>query len=157
MSRLSELPWDSMRRAFRHIRKLFFTRERADTPTYVVDATLEEVREELGMLSFAPNWEFSYNYRGEDINLARVEYQKSKRHPEIVWWQVHVRGWMTDRGIELQAHWEGEPTENDSSHLNGDGLSRTVGTKRLGEYLDETGLNVVKDPRENYHESPSKK
>lgn len=147
MSELSQLPWDSIRRAYRHLRKLLFTTPRSGGPYFLVDADLDEITEVLGQHSYAPNWEFSYNYRGEDLNLAQVVHHRSKTHPDAVWWQTHVRGWGTEDRVELQAHWETEPTENDSAHLEGHGLEVSIGMKNLREVLDEEGLEYEKFER----------
>lgn len=149
MGVLSELPWDHLRWAYRSFRKLFFTKERSDRPVFMVDASVTEIEAELGRHSFSPNWEFSYNYRGEDLNLARVVSWKSPEHPGIKWWQTHVRGFAPegDGPVELQAHWEPEPTEHDTDHLEGTGFSAEKGKEILGEYLDQTDLEVVSDPR----------
>lgn len=144
---LTDVPWDALRRTHRRLRKLFFSKDRKDLPYIKVDATAEEVERELGKHSFAPNWEFSYYYRGEDVNLARVIYEATDAHPDIVWWQVHVRGFVTEGGIELQAHWEPEPTEHDVDHIEGVGYDNERGIDMLSKYVEETDLTVVEDAR----------
>jgi len=110
-----------------------------------VDADLEALRRELGQQSFAPNWEYSYHKRGEDLNLARVEYAP---HPwrvgtGLTWAQTHVRGWGRDGVVVLRAHYEPEPTEHPKEHLDGVGHSIEGGMERLRDVLDETGIGYV--------------
>jgi len=69
------LPWDRLRRWYRQLRKeLFSTPEPTDRPAATVNVVLAEVRKALGQQSWAPNWEYSYHKRGEDLNLALVVY-----------------------------------------------------------------------------------
>lgn len=138
---------DIIRQTFRRIRKLLFTRERPDGAYFAVHAELEEVKEALGKHSFAPNWEFSYNYRGEDLNLAQVVFHRSKRHPNIVWWQTHVRGWEADDTVEIRGHWEPEPTEHDEAHLQGLGFEKSIGMMNLRQVLEEEELEFDKIKR----------
>jgi len=119
--------------ALRAFRKRFFTKPRPSGRYFLADATVSDVTRALGAQSFAPNWEYSYNYRGEDVNLARVVYEE---HRGVEWWQTHVRGWIADDGVELSAHWEPEPTEHPTAHLDGDACTVTRGEAELRAVLD---------------------
>jgi len=140
------LPWGRLRQWYRRLRTAFFsTPEPTNRPAVTVDADLEALRRELGQQSFAPNWEYSYHKRGEDLNLARVEYAP---HPwrvgtGLTWAQTHVRGWGRDGVVVLRAHYEPEPTEHPKEHLDGVGHSIEGGMERLRDVLDETGIGYV--------------
>lgn len=100
---------------------------------------MEDVRSTLGSRYFAPNWEFSSNERGEDMNLARIEYEhREVRDQELVWWRTHVRGPKQDDGSgRLRPHDELEPTEYDQHH--GIGVDVAAGTDVVAAVLDDAG------------------
>lgn len=116
----------------------------------VLDATPAELEDALGRLGYAPNWEFSYYYRGEDLNLARVERYD---HPDgdksrYRWWQTHVRGFDVGGGETwVHVHFETEPTEHPRSHLAGEGFSVRRGKQNLRESLSVAGVSVVRETR----------
>lgn len=142
----SRLPWSRLRSWYRSLRRAFFsTSEPTHRPAVTVATDLDTLRRELGRRSFAPNWEYSYHKRGEDLNLAQVVYAP---HPVRVgtgleWFQTHVRGWERDGVVVLRAHWEPEPTEHPKPHLDGVGHSLDGGMERLKQTLDELGLEYV--------------
>jgi hypothetical protein len=110
-----------------------------------VDAAVDELEAALGAQSWAPNWEVSYYKRGEDLNLARVEYAP---HPwrvgtGLTWAQTHVRGWARGGVVVLRAHYEPEPTEHPRAHLDGVGHSIGGGMEKLRDALDEEGIAYV--------------
>lgn len=144
---LERFPWRWVQSLHRSIRRTLFTKPKPNTEGIVVRATRNQLLSELGRRSYAPNWEFSYNYKNEDLNLARVQYA---RHPvrvgaNIDWVQDHVRGWRVFDGTEtfakptweLRAHWEAEPTEHPTAHLKGEPFSREAGMNRLEEILED--------------------
>ena len=135
--------WDGLRTIYRGIRRTVATATEHSGPAFVVSANLSEVEAALGRQFFAPNWAFSYNKRGEDLNLARVEHNRREiHHHEYVWWQTHVRGWTQDDGsVRLRSHYELEPTAYDQDHIDGIGLDVDTGTDTLAEVLDEEGLS----------------
>lgn len=135
--------WDGLRRFYRNFRRLLATSEEHSGKALVVAEPIEDVRSALGSHYFAPNWEFSYHERGEDLNLARVVYEPREVHDhEFVWWQTHVRGWKQDDGsVRLRPHYELEPTEYDQDHINGIGVDIDTGTERVAAVLEEAGLS----------------
>lgn len=144
---LKAVPWPYIQWKLRWFRKAFYTIERPERDRYfVVDAERDEVIEALGRLSFAPNWELSYNYEGEDLNLSRVMYEESEEY-DIRWWQVHVRGYVAEDGIKLEAHWEAEPSEHPEEHIDEVGFDIDRGIEELGHYLEQTDLTISNDPR----------
>lgn len=135
--------WDGLRAFYRKIRRFVATAEEHSGRALVVAENVEEVRSALGSHYFAPNWEFSYNERGEQLNLARIEYEpREVRDHEFVWWQTHVRGWKQDDGsVRLRPHYELEPTEYDQDHINGIGVDVVAGTDQVAAVLDDAGLS----------------
>lgn len=134
--------WDGLRTVYRDFRRLVASGEEHSGPAVVVPATVEEATAALGHQYFAPNWEFSYYERGEDLNLARVQYDHLVvQDHEYLWWQTHVRGWMqADGSIRLRPHYELEPTEYDQDHINGIGLDVPKGMERVTEALAREGI-----------------
>jgi hypothetical protein len=92
----------------------------------------------LGRHNFEPGWELSYHYRGEILNLRRVEYVDHSSGLE--WWQVHLRGYDHPDGLELAAHFETEPSEHPDAHAEMFGLDVDRGMATLTELLDEHGI-----------------
>lgn len=139
------VPFDAIRYGYRQFRKALFTAPRPSGPYYVVDAGVTDIESALGTQSYAPNWEFSYYERGEDLNLARVVYDRQTVNGTTYrWWQTHVRGWEGDAGtVELSGHYELEPTENGNAHIDGEGLSVENGMARLSDALDRTDLEYT--------------
>lgn len=128
---------------YRKLRKLFFTRERPKGTYIIVDATIKEVKEALAAGGFAPNWTLSFNYRGEDLNMAKVFHSGTISHPDYEWWQIHVRGWVINGNVELNAHIETEPTEHPSAHWNKVGVEINRALTFLRIVLNQSDLNVV--------------
>lgn len=122
---IHEAPLKNLRRSYWWIRKTFFTRPRSETPAFLVEATKPEIQRLFGRHYFEPNWELSYNYHGEVLNLRRVEFGDDA---EYEWWQVHIRGYEhTDSSIELTAHYETEPAEHPDAHIDLHGLDVSHG------------------------------
>lgn len=138
------IPWDWLRSAYRDIRKALFTKPRPPGP-YFFTEDVENIERSLGKMSFAPNWEFSYNKRGEDLNLAQVVFCEQSIDGETYrWWQTHVRGWLEEGGISLRAHWELEPTEHDKAHVDEIGFDLSKGMMNLRTSLDKQGISYRK-------------
>lgn len=134
--------WNALRTLYRLFRRSVASSEEHGGEALVVPATVEEVTAALGHQYFAPNWEFSYYERGEDLNLARVGYDRRELHGHRYrWWQTHVRGWIEDDGsVRLRPHYELEPTEYDQDHVDGIGLDVSVGVQNVEEALEEEGV-----------------
>lgn len=141
--------WDGLRTVYRDLRRLVASGEEHSGPAVIVPATHDEVTAALGHQYFAPNWEFSYYERGEDLNLARIAYEHLVIDDhDYHWWQTHVRGWAhPDGSIRLRPHYELEPTEYDQDHINGIGLDVAKGIEQVTDALDREGLDY------NQHEN----
>lgn len=124
----------------------FHAAETADRPTgpYVaVNADPIVIREALGGFCFAPNWHGSTRFRGENVNLARQSYHENPDYPDLVWWQVHVRGWQRDDGgCYLRAHFEPSPAHHTMAHAQAAGYDVSVGMNALRSALADGGIPV---------------
>ena len=121
----------------------FVTPPPADHPAAATDPATAKMRALLGVSHFAPGWRSSYNYRGEDLNLARPFFWPYSAtygpHGERCdWWQCHVRGWSDEvpDGIELAPHIEPTPGDHPAAHAVGTGLDREPGIETLGDILE---------------------
>ena len=141
---LERVPYPWIQSLYRSFRRELFTRPRP-TGRYLVVEPDVNVRAVLGRKSYAPNWEFSYNYRDEDINLAQVVYDNIDGY-DVVWWQTHVRGWVHDDGRTwLSGHYEAEPTEHPYEHLNAEHPDNRDGTMNVKQVLLEHNVNVTEE------------
>lgn len=99
---LATLPWRAFRRTFYAVRRRFFTVERPDREPFVVDASLDGVRDTVASQSYNPGWPLSYRYYGEDLNARRYYLDPARAYPHR---QLHIRGFETEDGrTELIAH-----------------------------------------------------
>jgi hypothetical protein len=145
----SYVPFDWLHAAHRSFRRFFFTKPRPEGKYIVLsDMDVQDAERLLGRMSFAPNWEFSYNYKGEDINLARIEHET---HPEYtpVWWQYHVRGWQMDDAMWLRVHWEAEPTEHHDAHFEAIGAELERGFAWLSTELRKQNMEFSIEEYDN--------
>lgn len=135
---LTHALWDGLRTLYRKVRRVVATSSEHGGRALVVPAGVPTVEAALGRRYFAPNWEFSYHERGEDLNLARIEYApQTVADHEYTWWQTHVRGWsQPDGSVRLRPHYELEPTENDQDHIDGIGVDIGLGMDQVAAALD---------------------
>ena len=139
--------WDAVRTLYRDLRRAVSSATEHDGEALVATASVAGLEAVLGVAYFAPNWEFSYYERGEDLNLARVVYDRREiEGHEFVWWQTHVRGWqfVDDEGrvrTRLRPHYELEPTEYDQDHLNRVGLDVGAGVDAVAAVLKSAGID----------------
>lgn len=144
MSWHASLPYGWMRSVYRAFRRTFFSKSRPDGEYIVIsDTDVQELKALFGTRSYSPNWEFSYNKRGEDLNLARVIYYEHEDHPEIQWWQYHIRVWMVDGDAWIRAHFEAEPTEYPKPHLNGVGHNVRKGLSEVEQVLTDNNIRFI--------------
>lgn len=111
---LTQLPWTAKRQLFRWVRKSYFTVDRPDHASFVVDLTVDELEEVLGRQGFVPEWPLSYRYGGEVANLRLYFYEATKELPHR---QVHVRAFEHENGLELMCHEEPTPDHHPQEHL----------------------------------------
>lgn len=130
-----DTPFRNLRFSLWWIRKTFFARPRSDVPAFRVPLGPGEVKELLGRHNFEPGWNTSYYYYDEVLNLRRPEYHDHETGYE--WWQVHVRGYDHPEGVELEAHFETDPSEHPDAHVDLVGLDVERGLRALGSVLAE--------------------
>lgn len=134
-AKLTDTVLRDLRRLVVSARGRFFTRPKPPEPALVVDRTTDEVERVLGEAHFAPNWDMSFAYFGEVVNLRRVEYVPDHSLP-YHWWQVHVRGYHHPKGLELTAHFETNPSEYPDAHVDRVGIDVPRGLETLRTVLD---------------------
>lgn len=123
------------------VRGRFFTRPKPVEPAVIVPLSPDEAERVLGERHFAPNWDMSFAYFGEVLNLRRVEYVTD--HPSgYEWWQVHVRGYHHPEGLELTAHFETDPSETPDAHVDRVGIDIDRGLEELVAVLEDTGVST---------------
>lgn len=125
------------------LRKTVFTKPKPTNPAIFVELTEPEIVALLGRHHFEPNWELSYSYRNETLNIRRVVYDSDHRQG-YEWWQVHIRGYRREAGdpfddptFELAAHFELEPTEHPKGHVDHVGLEIERGARAVMDLFDE--------------------
>lgn len=133
---LTDVLLRDLRRLLVAARGRFFTRPKPLESAFVVDREVEELERLLGEAHFEPNWDLSFAYFGEVLNLRRVVYAAD--HPlGYRWWQVHVRGYHHPEGVELTAHFETDPSEYPDAHVDRVGIDVDRGLEVLREVLEE--------------------
>jgi hypothetical protein len=134
-----QLPLKSFRECLWWLRKLCFTRPRSLEPSIIVSESKETVLDLFSQSGFTPAWTVSYNYRGEILNLRRIE--RFAHSSGLDWWQVHIRGYDHADDIELTAHFEPEPRRHPHAHINLFGLDINRGMDTLLELLNRQRIN----------------
>ncbi|WP_242695430.1 hypothetical protein [Halomontanus rarus] len=137
-SKLVDVFLRDLRRLIISARGRFFTRPKPAEAALVVGLEPDEVESILGGEHFAPNWDMSFEYFGEVLNLRRVEYVAD--HPDYRWWQVHVRGYHHPAGLELTAHFETDPSESPDAHVDRVGIDIDRGLEELRAVLEENDV-----------------
>lgn len=141
--RLPDGPLAGLRLLLWWIRKTFFTRPRFDSDSVVLSLSKSEATRWLGGHHFEPGWAFSYSFRDEILNLRRPKHVPD--HPDLPWWQAHVRGYSypaeaTIDRLELTCHIEPDPIEHPDEHLVPGADDYERGTALLVELLEWDGI-----------------
>ena len=127
---IRQLPWTAKRQLFYWWRKSWFTVDKPDHPSFIVDRSASEVRECLAKQGFVPEWPLSYRYGGEVLNMRLFFYDPAKDLPHR---QLHVRAFETDDGLEIMAHSEPTPEHHPKDHLE----SHDMGMEQANEWVRE--------------------
>lgn len=137
---LSTLPWRAFRRLAYNARKRFFTVPRPRKREFIVDSTLDDVRNRLASESYQPAWILSYKYHGEDLNTRRYYHDPDREYPHR---QIHIRGFQlqNENAIALIAHEEPAPEYHPRVHLQDSDMADA--TRWLQAQWDSPAL----DPR----------
>lgn len=140
---IRNLPLNWFRHKYRRFRSAFFTVPRPEGKYLRTLGTEETIIRALGKQSYAPNWEFSYEKKGETLNLSRVVWAQMDVNERIRWWQYHVRGWPVEKqygSMDLRCHFEPEPTEHPYAHLDEIGFNVAYGMDQLADDLARAGV-----------------
>lgn len=112
---LSTLPWQAFRRLAYQLRRRFFQVPRPRKREFILNTSLDDVRNRLASESYQPAWILSYHYHGEDLNTRRYYQDPNREYPHR---QIHVRGFqLQDDSIALIAHEEPAPEYHPRIHL----------------------------------------
>jgi hypothetical protein len=111
---LRDLPLRALRQCGYYVRRVAFTGTH-DGPVCPTTDALATVRVTLGTASYTLSWPFSYHYKGEDVNAARYYHDPTRRYSHR---QLHVRGFVTETGVELTAHEEPSAIHHPRAHLD---------------------------------------
>lgn len=128
--------------AFGMFRTKFFTIQPRGEKIYTEVGSIEELRKALGRSGWHNDKELSYNYEGEQLNMATYYYDSAKEYP---WRQAHIRAFPTDRDdvVELRPHDEPTPTDHPEAHYSGKEQSFDDGIAKVTEELQEAGYTVL--------------
>lgn len=139
------IPWPLLRRAYRLLRRRFFTVPVPDTTIVHAGPPVETLRVIFGKAHFTNGWELSYAYHGEDLNMRRPEYDETDARP---WKQTHVRGFtQPDGSTVLIAHYEYEPTAYPDAHLHEENFEIARGVDAVRNVLDAADVTyTVSEP-----------
>jgi len=123
------------------------TRPRSSVTTLVIEEemTTEEMRVLLGRHYYDAGWLLSYHYYGEQLNMRRPYYSMDYEHP---WRQVHLRGFVTEEGLEMDVHTETDAMSHPWVHWRGEEVDVEGGVSRLRQFLDIEGVGYRVVPPE---------
>jgi len=112
--KLHQLPWIEFRALFELGRRAFFTIDKPDHPSFVLEGySVDQLTRELGKQGVKPRHRFSLVYRGEVYNGVLAYFDPDRGLPHR---QIHVRAFDHPDGLEIQAHeephWYGHPIEH---------------------------------------------
>lgn len=137
---IAVLPWDTIKYAFQQVRHSKFTV--GHEPPYVqTNSTIDEIEDILVDNHFGPWNTLSFNYKGEDLNMRRIECVK-KENGEKLWLQTHVRVFSTPDGAKVKAHRELCPIEHPGMHIEEVEFSEALGMKTVRDILQEEGVTA---------------
>lgn len=144
-----DLPYREAMRLYRWFRRQLFSVPRSHTWYWEVtlpgnesrQAQLDRFTRAFGTHAWAPGWRYSYD-KGEDLNLRYVYYEERPEHPDVQWWQDHLRVWLQDDGTaHLGAHYEPKPEEHPKPHLDGVGFERDRAMDDVATILQAEGID----------------
>jgi len=150
-----DIPWKAVMGGYRWFRRQFFQAPRPETRYWKVglpptpgalnaerrQAQVNRLTRAFGSHAWAPGWRYSYD-KGEDLNLRYVYYEKRDEHPDVQWWQDHLRVWVQEDGTaHLGAHYEPKPEEHPKAHLDGVGWDRKRAMSDVATILGAEGID----------------
>lgn len=145
---LHRTPWHLFRRGHHWLRTRFFSVPRPEHEILVVDIKPDPLRQTLGgdPHNFEPGRWLSYEYQHECVNLRQPVRIDEPEYPDLVWRQLHVRGFEREDGrLDLDAHFEPSPQEHPKAHIQQTALSVHWGRTRLARILDDVGIDYERE------------
>ena len=139
---LSQLPWTAKRQLFYWWRKSWFTVDKPDNPSFVVDQPVEDIRKELAKQGFVPEWPLSYRYGGEILNMRYYFYDPAESLPNR---QIHVRGFNHADGVELMCHEEPTPEHHPKEHLESNDMAFEPANETVKKRLESYPVGFPSD------------
>ena len=130
----------------RLIRGLAFTKERHQ-PQILVEAKEACLVKTLGRAGYVHPWVLSYNYRGEDRNLARFFYDY-ENYPRFPYRQDHIRLYVDEyppKVVGLAGHTEPSSVNHRQGHLERDAEIQPA-IRRIKTMLQEADLDYRDAP-----------
>lgn len=141
--------WTTLRRGIDVFRATFFSVSGAQRQLKLDESvTVEELREELGRRHFAPSWDLSYYYDGEDLNMVQFRYDENVS-ADRPWQQLHVRAFAEDDGVEVSVHDEMSAKTHPAGHYRAHALDIERGVGLFTAILDDAGIEYT-DARVSY-------
>lgn len=147
---LLDIPWRKVMQGYFAARQFLYTKDPPDNPGLVIrdlpgeaekDITPKDVAREFAKASYNTKWMFSYNYRGEDLNVRIEYYDGSFKWP---FRQLHIRGFSFPDGMFLMPHEEVSP-DGDNRFIPTDQISHQRAHLKGKEQDHERGYDMTKD------------
>ena len=135
---IAVMPWDVLKHMFSQLRHSHFTVDPEIENPICVDATVDEVEEMLSRHNFGPWNKLSYNYKGEDLNMRRMERLENGE-----WYQLHARVFDKGDHVEIDPHYEKCPIQHPEDHIDKVGLDDAEGSYLLRNILQREEMVEV--------------
>lgn len=136
---LIDVPWRKVFQAYFKAREVLYTKEPPDQPGVSVDHTPLEMSVKFAKRTYNTRWMFSYNYRGEDLNVRIEYYDSSFKWP---FRQFHVRGFWIGGRTFLMPHEEVSP-DGDNRLIPDDQATHQKAHLKGREYSHERGYDIL--------------
>lgn len=128
-----QLPWEAKRQLLMWFRKSYFTKDKPDAPSFVVDQTVDEVRESLAQQGFMPEWPLSFPYGGEDETLVLYYFDPDNSVPNR---QIQVSLFAQGAKTEVMCHEEPSAYLDTRAHFDAVDRSPEAANKFVEQRLE---------------------
>lgn len=132
--KLSQLPLVELRALLRFVRRKFFTIDKPNHASIVVDHSVESLTRELGKQGVKPGHSFSYRYDGEVYNAIMYYFDPDRELPHR---QIHVRAFPHTDGLELLCHEEPHWFHHPVAHVKSNDMQFEPANRWVQERLYE--------------------
>lgn len=141
---IKSVPWRKVLSVYFLLRSIFFTKKTPSSKGIYVDMGRDEIKKLFLKDFFNGRWMFSYNKRGEDLNVRREYFDEEYNWPGR---QLHVRGYEVGDGMFLLPHEEVAPDgdneyisrrekSHQDAHIDGEEFSREPAITMVEELLN---------------------